>query len=256
MNAGELCRNPSRVGEYHRSTSTPDLWRPSAGAREHLTPGVVLIKPNANSRAGWRARYTDASGKVRKVTLERIDAKTADTRRVWAVRLSEQLQRVRSDAKAGVLRTYENVPLTEAVKRYVAAHPRLAVRTSVAYRDAVDTLARGREKMSTAQLTPAVLAAWRDERALAPTGSAKGKRGEQRTLSRLRSPHSVNRELRAVATNIEYGDAPASPVSRATTLPTRSSASERRLSAGTSCDRSRSARCLLPARSTTRTRSC
>lgn len=106
-------------------------------------PGVVLIPPDSSARIGWRARYTDATGKVRKVTLERIDAKTVETRRAWAVRLSEQLQRARSDAKAGVLRTFEDVLLTEAVTRYFEAHPRLTKQTRRGYQDAIGTLTSG-----------------------------------------------------------------------------------------------------------------
>ncbi|HKU37536.1 MAG TPA: hypothetical protein VJR89_05295, partial [Polyangiales bacterium] len=92
------------------------------------------------------------------------------------------------------------------MKRYFEAHPRLTKWTRRGYQDSIDTLTRGRERLTTMLLTPAVLAAWRDERVRAPKRSANrgGKRGEQRALSRLRSPHSVNRELRAVAAIVEY----------------------------------------------------
>lgn len=173
-------------------------------------PGVVLLDPKKQGRKpehkSWRARYRDITGEWHKVTLERVDAKAAETRKAWAQRLSEQLQRARSDAKAGVLRTVEDIGLNDAVKRYFEAHPRLAPATRRVYQDSISTLMAGREKLTTAQLTPAVLVSWRTARSSAPKRSAKrgGTRGDQRVLSRLRSPHSVNRELRAVAAILEY----------------------------------------------------
>lgn len=168
-------------------------------------PGVVLLDPD-HEHPNWRARYVDNTGKTRKVTLERVDAKTKETRLLWAKRLSEQLQRDRSDAKAGLLRSVEDLALSEAIKRYFTAHPRLAPRTRRAYEDAITTLAHGRERLTTGRLTAGVLVAWRTERSAVPKRVAKreGRRGEQRALSRLRSPHSVNRELRAAATILEF----------------------------------------------------
>lgn len=193
----------------HGLYDSPSKYPPRSPAKRRRVrsphPGVVLLPPEGEHRS-WRARYVDLSGKTRKVTLERIDSKTAETRKAWAVRLSEQLQRARSDTKAGVLRGVEAVHLSGAVARFFEAHPRLSPGTRRSYGAAIATLIDGRERLTTAQLTPALLTTWRTERARALKRAARsgGGRGEKRTLSRLRSPFSVNKEIRSVSVILEY----------------------------------------------------
>jgi integrase len=173
------------------------------GNKQH--PGVVLIRPHGRHRR-WRARFRDASGKTRKVTLEDKDCKTQDTRLHWARKLSEQLQQQRSEVKAGIVRTGDDLPLVDAVERYFTAHPRLSTHTVRSYRTVSRTLIEGREHMSTKELTPAVLAAWRLERTSAKRSVAKpdGSKGQKRPTKQLRSAHSVNKDFRSLHVLLEW----------------------------------------------------
>lgn len=179
--------------------------RRSLGRKKHLHPGVRFIAPDAEHTA-WRARYADVSGKRRTVTLERIDARTVETMVDWAVKLSEQLQRGRSDAKAGIVRAGEDLRLPEAVERFFAAHPRLSDGTTRAYRASFATLVQGRERLTTKEISLAVLGVWRDEvvNARRRNTRAGGRRGEKSDTRRLRSPFSVNKDLRHVGRLLEF----------------------------------------------------
>ncbi|HET8937714.1 MAG TPA: tyrosine-type recombinase/integrase [Polyangiales bacterium] len=146
------------------------------------------------------------SGKKRTVLLEAVDAKTNETRLAWASKLSERLQRDRSDVKAGVGRAHEDVPLREAVKRFFEAHPRLSEGTRRSYSTAIDTLVRGRERLTTLQLSNIVLAHWREERVNAKRRNTRrgGSRGEKAATGRLRAPASANKDLRTVGRWLEW----------------------------------------------------
>ncbi len=171
----------------------------------HLHPGVWLQRPDT-SHPEWRARYVDASSKKRTVKLEPIDAKTADTRLAWARRLSEQLQRERSDVKAGLVRAGEDLPLADGVKRFFEANPRLSEGTKRSYTTSFNTLVVGRDRLTTRQITTTVLTMWRTECVTARRRNTKrgGRRGEKGDAENLRSPHSANKDMRNVGRLLEF----------------------------------------------------
>jgi integrase len=170
---------------------------------------VWLLDPrndNGGRRRAWRARYHDVSGKRVTVTLEPRDAHTYETRLAWAIKLSESLQRVRGDVKAGVTHVREDVSLPKAVERFFAAHPRLSDATRRSYQTAIATFVRGRERMTTLQLTPIVLAHWRAERVNAQRHNTRrgGSRGEKAATGTLRSAATANKDLRSVGRWLEW----------------------------------------------------
>jgi integrase len=207
MRRSPIAESPLEVAPNDRSGSDSSSKKaPRQRSRTaHQHPGVWLQRPDSRNPS-WRARYVDVSGKRRTVPLEKRDAKTADTRLEFAKKLSDQLQRERSDVKAGLVRTGEDLPLKEALERFLIAHPRLAAETQRSYRTTVNTFAAGREQLTTRQITTAVLAAWRTEcvRALRRNTKKGGKRGEKDDIRQLRSPHTVNKDLRNAQAILEY----------------------------------------------------
>jgi integrase len=171
-------------------------------------PGVTLIKPKPEQRIRWRARFTDPdSGKTKWVTLD-PSLRTREQRKDWAARWSRQLAQRRLDLDAGAART-TGTPLVDAVERYYRAHPELRPATLKVYRDAtgklIDWAERARVR-SADDLTRARLMAFREQLVNEQKHSAarNGKRGQQRRLKERRSPHTINRELRATRTVLGY----------------------------------------------------
>lgn len=172
-------------------------------------PGVVLIEPGKDKEhKRWRAEWFDPHiGKRQRATLERVDAKTTDTRHRWAVAKSEQLQRARSDRQLGVVRP-PDVTLSAAIADYLAAggrHGRFAARTTRTYGDALEAFASIVPVKLTRELTVAHLATFQTARRKAGKRVALpgGKRGATRAHG-ARSPHSLNRELRAVKSFLRW----------------------------------------------------
>lgn len=175
--------------------------RPPQRRRRSPHPGVVLVPPRGTHRS-WRAEWFDPyTGKRCRVTLVRLDAKTLDTRRAWAVAKSQQLQRARSDRQLGIERP-PDVTVTAAIADYLAAGGRRGAfehRTRRTYGDALEAFAAIAPAKLTRELTVAHLATFRTarQRAGKRTALPGGKRGSTRAHG-TRSPHSLNRELRAV----------------------------------------------------------
>jgi integrase len=173
-------------------------------------PGVVLVKPDpAGRHPYWRARYVDPdSGRTVKVTIDPVAVSTAEARRDWAVRRSKVLARRRVELEGGAHPT-TGTELAKAVQRYFDDHPQLRPKTLTAYKAAAGKLldwARKTRLHSADDVTGPRLVAFRAELVKQPKhAQAKGgKRGERKATAKLRSPHSVNRELRAVRTVLGY----------------------------------------------------
>jgi integrase len=170
-------------------------------------PGVKLNGRRLPSgRMQWRARFIDPDTKrATDVTLDAVELPNHEARRLWAVRKSKALAKLR-------MRIDEVGPrsaptgLQEAVTDYLAGGKhRLRARTLVTYRLAIDQLTAwaAREGVaSTADLTRARLTGFRDHLIAKPRRAAVkgGRRGEARELDRKRSAVSVNRELRTLKT--------------------------------------------------------
>ncbi len=171
-------------------------------------PGVVLIRPDADARTWWRARYVDPdSGKTKKVTLD-ASLTTAELRADWAVRKSKALARRRLELEEGAPRA-TGTALTAAVSRYYEDHPQLRERTTKAYKAAtlkLEAWCAAASVASADDLTGPKLVAFRAALVKEPKRAhvVGGKRGERVETPASRSPHTVNRELRSIGTVLSY----------------------------------------------------
>lgn len=171
-------------------------------------PGVVLLKPKA-PRTLWRAKFTDPdTGRESRTSLDPLALPTAEARRQWAIRKAKALAKRRMELEGGAPRATGKA-LEDAIERYFEDHPQLGVRTLATYRDAVNKLTAWAAKsgVRTADdLTGARLVAFRASLVKEPkrTAARGGKRGQYRPAGEARSPHTVNRELRAVGTVLGY----------------------------------------------------
>lgn len=173
-------------------------------------PGVVLIKPDpAGRHPHWRARYDDPDlGRRVKVRIDPLVASREETRREWAIHKARALAKRRDAIKNGEPRATGKA-FAEAVGEYFTAHPHLRPKTLRAYRDAADKLvewARKHGMHTTDDVTRGKLVVFRTSLVVEQKRVAepKGRRGQRRTTSKPRSPHSVNRELRSVRTVLGY----------------------------------------------------
>jgi integrase len=173
-------------------------------------PGVVLLPPDlAGRHPSWRARYVDPdSGRTVKVTIDRLEAPTAETRRDWAIRKAKALARRRVELEVGALRT-TGTAFDKAIERYFEDHPELRPATLGVYKAASAKLTAWAGKTglrSADDVSRPWLVAFRAEivRERRLVHVAGGKRGAVKTTTEPRSPHTVNRELRSVRTILGY----------------------------------------------------
>jgi integrase len=170
-------------------------------------PGVVLLDRTLPSgRRAVQARYTDPdTGKLHKPLLDLVALPTHEARVLWAKRLSQTLAKRRMDIEAGTPKRIEK-SFADAISEYVkSGERRLRARTLVVYMQGIkrfDAWARKEGVTSTADVTPARLATFREQLVAAPRAGVKrgGRRGERRETTAKRSPFTINCELRAVKT--------------------------------------------------------
>jgi integrase len=171
-------------------------------------PGVVLLKPDAERRIGWRARYVDPdSGRTVKQSLD-AQLTTTELREDWAVRKSKALARRRFELEGGAQRT-TGTALEAALKRYFEDHAHLRPKTLEVYRAAVGKLTAWAARTglrSADDLTGPRLVAFRAEiiKERRRTRELGGKRGAMKATPEPRSPYTVNRELRSAGTVLHY----------------------------------------------------
>lgn len=176
--------------------------------RKNPHRGVLLLPPQGTKNPNWRARFKDPeTGRTRVQTLTAAEAKTAETRLEFALRAHKAIHRRRDDIGDGATphRTAD-LSVADAFDRYFAtwgAHK--APKTVRTYRDACDAFVAwaGRTSLRTVrQLSKGRLRDFAASRVVVEKRSPRkgGKRGEFEAAIKRRSPHSVNRELRAVAT--------------------------------------------------------
>ena len=138
-------------------------------------------------------RYRDPeTGATRVETLPAADAKTAETRAAYAVRLYRQLRRRREEILAGA-RPHKaaDLPLSEAVDSYFEAHPHLRERTLDGYRDACGVFLAWAEEANvttTRQLSRGELVRFKTSRVKAPKVTRQG-------AQFARSGFTINKEL-------------------------------------------------------------
>jgi integrase len=165
---------------------------------------VTLIKPDEKARSGWRVRFTDAdSGKMKKITLDPVDARTRTSRESYCVRLSERLHTRRHELSTGATPMSE-VPIGTALYRYFNGHPHLRPATVRAYRRVATKFLRWAEDtgiVTCDDMNRAQLVTFR-ESLLQETRYG---RAANRTIpEEPRSAHTVNKELRATGTILRY----------------------------------------------------
>ena len=173
-------------------------------------PGVVLLRPDdAGRHPHWRARFVDPdSGRTVKTTLDPVAVTTAEARRDWAIKKSKVLARRRLELEGGAHRT-TGTSLAKALGRFFEDHPQLSTRTLEIYRQAARKLEAWGEKhrvKSADDLDGPKLVAFRAELIKEPRRApAKGgRRGAAKPVDRQRRPTTVNVELRAVGTILNY----------------------------------------------------
>jgi len=171
-------------------------------------PGVVLLRPDpAGRHPHWRARFTDPdTGRSTKQTLAALP--TADARRDWAIRKSRTIGKRRMDLDAGAPRA-TGTGLADALDRYFKDHERLRPGTLGIYRRAADKLATWGAKAgvrSADDLTGAHVVAFRASLVREPLNAPVkgGKRGKREAAEQTRAPTTVNAELRAIGTVLNY----------------------------------------------------
>jgi integrase len=162
-------------------------------------PGVALIRTKAGLH---RARWRDPDkGKPVWYTFPKV-ANVA-VREKFARDQSRSLALRKLELDSGAPVTRDPVELKAAVADYFKAHPRLRASTVLAYRNAADELI---DFVDGRPLTKGLLQAFAGARAnLNKHAPVKGgKRYEYKPTGALRSARSVNRELRAVQTILEW----------------------------------------------------
>lgn len=181
---------------------------PARRSRRPKHPGVVLLKPDAARRIGWRARYVDPdSEETVKVSLDPA-LTTSELREDWAVRKAKAIDKRRLELEGGAHRA-TGTPLSDALDQYFKDHPQLRAKTLEVYKAAAAKLNgwAARARVRTADdLTGPKLVAFRAELLREPKrGRVKGgKRGAMKATDQKRSPHTINRELRSVMTVLNY----------------------------------------------------
>ena len=170
--------------------------------------GVVLLPPDPKARTGHRARWLDPdSGKHVWKTLN-PELNTVELREDWASQKAKAIALRQLQLMGGAPRA-TGTGLADAVKRYFEDHPQLASETQALYRAAADKLLAWSTKagIETADdLDKGKLVGFRAELVKEPKSIRKtgGRRGEREALNTLRSPSTVNRELRSVGTVLTY----------------------------------------------------
>jgi integrase len=104
--------------------------------KRRRSPGVSLLKPQSGSRQGWRVAFNDPDDDTRKRrTIPFADARTAELRESYCVRLSEQLANRRRELDGGATPKAHRL-ISEAREEWVATYP--SKRTRKTYGDAVE----------------------------------------------------------------------------------------------------------------------
>jgi integrase len=170
-------------------------------------PGVVLLPPDeAGRHPTHRARYEDPdTGKMVKERLDPMALRTKEARRDWAIRKSRALAKRRVELDGGAPRA-TGTGLSSAIERYYEDHPELRPATVQAYRDATKKLTAWAARQgitSGDDLTGPLLLGFRAT-LVREKKTVRGPNGTRVAIDARRSPHSANRELRAVGTVLTY----------------------------------------------------
>jgi integrase len=167
-------------------------------------PGVVILR--GNEHHGPRARWTDPD--TRKVRIERLEV-TGPAARAWAKKKANELAARRRELEAGAT-PLQGAGLTTAIEDYFSElHARPT--TVSTYRISVNTFERWAAKVARPPLVSVddvakerlrSFRAWlvKQPRRVTTTGDKRGGKKE----ADPRSPHSVNHDLRAVGSMLQY----------------------------------------------------
>jgi integrase len=171
-------------------------------------PGVVLIKPNAAKRMGWRVRYVDPD--TERTVYKKLPAHltTVEQREQHAVDKSRDNAKRRLELETGAARA-SGLELKEALERYFKAHPQLRERTLKIYRTAATKLEQWAPRAavrSADDLTRPKLMAFREAVIREPkrVPAENGQRGAFVASAGTRSPAAINQDLRSIRTVLGY----------------------------------------------------
>lgn len=172
-------------------------------------PGVVLLRPSG-AHVTWRARYIDPdTGRLVKERLDPVALSTDTLRRDWAVKKSKLLAKRDMELDSGAARA-TGTALENAIQRYYDDHPLLRKATLEAYKNATRKLLGWAARQGVKKgddLTGSRLIAFRAALIKEPKRTPQQgnkRRGSRTGTNENRSPHTINRELRATKTVLQY----------------------------------------------------
>lgn len=173
-------------------------------------PGVVLIRPDVAARQPyWRARYKDPdTGREVKKRLDPLALRTAELRREWCIAKARELAKRRMALESGAPRA-TGTTITQGVALYFGDHPQLRDKTLVTYRLSTANFEAWTERAHITSLDKVgrpELLRFRAAMLKLPkrTAARRSKRGAKHEHSKTRSIVSVNRDLRAIGTVLNY----------------------------------------------------
>jgi len=173
-------------------------------------PGVYIRPVKKDGKVlFWRIAYTDPdSCKTRNIVMSDADAQNARTRENAAVELYRRIVQRELELKGGAAKL-TGTAVKDGFEQYFADHPKLRERTRAGYRKAAAALAdflRKRKITTLDEITRPVLISFRASLvgAKKQTPEVGGKSGARVETDELRSPHTINRELRHVRVVLGY----------------------------------------------------
>lgn len=172
-------------------------------------PGVVLKAPTP-PRTAWRARYVDPDvGKEVFIRLDPLGAgRNEQTRKRWATEKARAIAKRKDELSTGAPRA-TGTSLQTALDRYFEDHPQLREGTQGLYHMATRKLsswATLQGVKSADDITGARLVAFRSWLIKQPKRAVQvgARPGAKVATEELRKPNSVNIELRAIGTVLNY----------------------------------------------------
>jgi integrase len=175
--------------------------------------GVAVLSPQPQRRIGYRLQWRDPdSGKVRRKTFHRSmqheTKAAARAREAEAARLAKRIERRELEIAEGAPRASGAI-FKDEVERFFTAHPSLRERTVRDYRQSVGKLLdfakrEGIENVDDFDQRKLMLFVEEVRTQRKHSVARGGRRGARKKTGELRSPYSINRDLRGCSRVLRY----------------------------------------------------